>query len=71
MRKILSLCDYSGAWSKPYADAGYEVVQVDLQHGSNDVRLLCREDDVHGILSAPPVPVLQAPAQGGNGLTRI
>lgn len=54
MRKILSLCDYSGAWCKPYSDAGYDVKQVDLQHGGNDVRLLCREDDVHGILSAPP-----------------
>lgn len=33
MRKILSLCDYSGSWSQPYRDAGYEVIQVDLQWG--------------------------------------
>ena len=29
---ILSLCDYSGSWSKPYLDAGYEVVMVDVAH---------------------------------------
>ena len=29
---ILSLCDYSGVWSQPYVDAGYEVVRVDIKH---------------------------------------
>jgi hypothetical protein len=29
---VLSLCDYSGVWSQPYADAGYRVVRVDSQH---------------------------------------
>lgn len=51
---ILSLCDYSGNWSQPYRDAGYEVVQVDIQHGQ-DVRMLRKIDGyVHGILCAPP-----------------
>ena len=51
---ILSLCDFSGNWSRPYREAGYHVVQVDLQHGQ-DVRLLRRLDEpVHGILAAPP-----------------
>jgi hypothetical protein len=50
---ILSLCDFSGAWSQPYADAGYDVVRVDLQHGQ-DVRLLRWPGRVHGILAAPP-----------------
>lgn len=27
---VLSLCDYSGVWSQPYADAGYRVVCIDL-----------------------------------------
>ena len=53
MKRILSLCDFSGAWSQPYADAGYEVIRVDLQHG-HDVRLLERMEDVHGMLAAPP-----------------
>jgi hypothetical protein len=25
VRTILSLCDYSGNWSKPYRDAGYRL----------------------------------------------
>ena len=51
---ILSLCDYSGSWSRPYADAGYEVRRVDLKHGQ-DVRLIEHiGEPVHGILAAPP-----------------
>src|SRR5689334_18789953 len=53
IRRVLSLCDYSGAWSKPYRDAGYEVVQVDLKLGL-DVRLLEHPGHVHGVLAAPP-----------------
>lgn len=52
-KTILSLCDYSGAWSKPYRETGYNVVQVDLQLGQ-DVRLLNYPGKVHGILAAPP-----------------
>lgn len=51
---ILSLCDHSGAWSSPYRNAGYEVIQIDLQHGQ-DVRIIPYIDrPVHGILAAPP-----------------
>lgn len=51
---ILSLCDYSGVWSQPYAEAGYDVRRFDLQHGQ-DVRLLEHIDvPVRGILAAPP-----------------
>lgn len=54
MKSILSLCDYTGNWSRPYEEAGYEVVRVDLQHGQ-DVRLLrFRHRRFHGILAAPP-----------------
>lgn len=53
-RLILSLCDFSGAWSQPYIDAGYEVQRVDLKTGQ-DVRLLeFAPGPVHGILAAPP-----------------
>lgn len=52
-RTILSLCDYTGNWSQPYADAGYNVVRVDLKHGM-DVRLLPYQGKVHGVLAAPP-----------------
>lgn len=54
MKLILSLCDYSGAWSEPYRLAGYEVIQMDLQRGQ-DIRLVPFLDrEVHGILAAPP-----------------
>ena len=51
---ILSLCDYTGNWSRPYEEAGYHVVRVDIQRGQ-DVRLLHHlREPVHGILAAPP-----------------
>ena len=52
-RTILSLCDHSGAWSAPYTQAGYRVVQIDLDSGE-DVRLLEYPGPVWGILAAPP-----------------
>lgn len=53
-KRILSLCDYSGNWSRPYREAGYEVIQVDIQLTGKDIRLLECMDDVYGILAAPP-----------------
>lgn len=51
---ILSLCDYTGQWSAPYRERGYDVVQVDLKRG-HDVRLLeHRRGGIRGILMAPP-----------------
>ncbi len=50
---ILSLCDYSGEWSRPYHEAGYEVHKYDLKFG-DDVRLLRYPGKVHGVLAAPP-----------------
>jgi hypothetical protein len=51
---ILSLCDYTGNWSRPYEQAGYQVVRVDIQNGV-DARLSEWIDGpVHGILAAPP-----------------
>jgi len=34
--KVLSLCDYSGTWAKPYADAGHTVFLVDPKHRPSD-----------------------------------
>ena len=39
VRTILSLCDLTGEWPRPYREAGYEVIALDLQRGE-DVRLL-------------------------------
>jgi hypothetical protein len=56
---ILSLCDHSGEWSRPWAEAGYEVRKVDLQDGQ-DARLLEWIDSpVTGILAAPPLRPLR------------
>lgn len=49
---ILDLCGGTGAWSKPYADAGYDVRVITLPE--HDVRLYQPPDNVHGILAAPP-----------------
>ena len=54
-RIILDLCGGTGAWSKPYADAGYDVRVIDPGYGGEDIRLMKVPDDgIHGILAAPP-----------------
>ena len=54
MRVVLSLCDHSGVWSRPYQEAGYQVVRLDLKHGQ-DVRLFRPlRGPVQGVLAAPP-----------------
>ena len=51
---VLSLCDYTGEWSRPYREAGYDVIQIDLLNG-DDVRVFKSLDSpVHGVLAAPP-----------------
>ena len=49
---ILDLCGGTGAWSKPYADAGYDVRVITLP--DYDVRHYQPPPDVYGILAAPP-----------------
>jgi hypothetical protein len=53
-RTILDLCAGSGAWSKPYVDAGYAVRRVTLPE--LDVRTLpyIEPGTVWGVLAAPP-----------------
>ena len=48
---ILDLCGGTGAWSEPYADAGYEAINVTLP--DYDVRDFVPPKNVHGILAAP------------------
>lgn len=58
IKTILSLCDFTGNWSRPYTeDDDYEVIQVDLKLG-RDIRTLMKlPRKVHGILMAPPCTV--------------
>lgn len=54
MMTIVSLCDYSGSWSRPYREGGYDVIQVDIRNGA-DVRLFEKlPHPVRGVLAAPP-----------------
>ena len=49
---ILDLCGGTGAWSKHYKDAGYDVRLVTLP--DHDVTEYIPPDNVYGILAAPP-----------------
>ncbi len=51
---ILDLCGGTSAWSKPYADNGYHVINITLP--DYDVREYVPPQDipVYGILAAPP-----------------
>jgi hypothetical protein len=49
---ILDLCGGTGAWSKPYADAGYDVRVITLPE--QDVIDYIPPANVYGILAAPP-----------------
>lgn len=54
MHAVLSLCDHTGNWSRPYEEAGWDVIRVDIQSGQ-DVRLLRHLGrPIRGILAAPP-----------------
>jgi hypothetical protein len=64
-RVILDLCAGTGAWSEPYAKAGYRVVSIDNRDSlaPTDVRLMAFTGatslggPVQGILAAPPCTV--------------
>jgi len=49
---ILDLCGGTGAWSRPYLKAGYDVRNITLPE--YDVRTYKPPDNVYGILAAPP-----------------
>lgn len=51
-RIILDLCGGTGAWSKPYVQAGYDVRNISLP--DYDVRTYKPPKEVYGILAAPP-----------------
>lgn len=64
-KQIVSLFDYSGEWSRPYREAGYSVLQVDVKLGTDVYSPLVELEDpysaspgalrkVYGVLAAPP-----------------
>ena len=55
MKTILSLFDYTGNWSRPYREGGYNVIQVDIKHGQDIMAYNYQSlTDVYGILAAVP-----------------
>ena len=46
------MCGGTGAWSKPYQEAGYDIRNITLP--KHDVRDYVPPDNVYGILAAPP-----------------
>jgi len=52
MKIILDICGGTGAWSKPYKDAGYDVRIITLP--DYDVHTYEPPENVYGILAAPP-----------------
>lgn len=51
---VIDLCAGSGAWSKPYEEAGYTVRRVTLPE---DLRLVKYLGRIWGVLAAPPCTV--------------
>ncbi|HEX7321053.1 MAG TPA: hypothetical protein VF399_11960 [bacterium] len=52
---ILDLCGGTGAWSKPYLEAGYDVQNITLP--DYDVRTYKVPENVYGILAGPPCTI--------------
>jgi len=66
---ILDLCGGTGAWSKPYADAGYDVRNITLP--DYDVTDYCMRDKLaalkpYGILAAPPCTMFSLARQNAK-----
>lgn len=60
---ILDLCGGTGAWSRPYREAGYDVRLITLPE--NDVCTYTPPNNVYGILAAPPCTEFSL-AKGGR-----
>lgn len=55
MEKILSLFDYTGNWSRPYEENGFEVIRVDIKRGIDILTWDYKGiSGVKGILAATP-----------------
>ncbi len=57
MKTILSLCDFTGEWPRPYRENGYNIIQVDIKYGQDVIELASHPatlPPIHGVLAAPP-----------------
>ena len=51
---IMDLCSGTGPWSRPYREAGYEVIEVEILKGKDVILMEYEGLNVTGILMAPP-----------------
>jgi len=63
---ILDLCGGTGAWSRPYLEAGYDVRNITLP--DYDVRTYKPPDNIYGILAAPPCTMFSLARTKANKL---
>jgi site-specific DNA-cytosine methylase len=55
VKTIFSLFDYTGNWSRPYKEAGFNVIQIDIKHGQDILTFEYQlYNHVYGILAAIP-----------------
>ena len=73
---VLSLFDYSGNWSRPWKDAGYDVRQIDIKHGDDVLTYEPPTENVYCVLAAPPCTAFTVAGsrwwkkKDGNGETK-
>lgn len=67
-RLVLDLCGGTGAWSKPYADHGFDVEVITLPQSDIREFYVTREmrNRVYGVLAAPPCTHFSIGRQGAN-----
>lgn len=61
MKRLLSLFDSTGAWSRPFRQAGWDVIQIDLDHG-HDINDFCCESLIEefGIFDNGPIDAIMS-----------
>lgn len=64
-RVIFSLFDYTGAWSQPYRDAGFTVIQYDIQFAKDREHFLVGDEKYEDILQFMPVADILAVRNAG------
>lgn len=63
MKRILHLCADTGSDSKPYRDAGYEVILIGSKIGVENYH---PDGEVHGIIANPPCTEFSIARDGGK-----
>jgi hypothetical protein len=82
MKRILSLFDHTGNWPTYFAQAGWDVITVDIQDGFDLLRVKNMEDalnefeDIDAVIAAPPCTDFSSsgawtwPSKDSNGTTK-